>query len=328
MIEAVSFNSDSVEAHLARSQSHREQFVTAIHGDTMLRDMLVERTGAYLFNDEPDEILLERASDVLAPRKQGEARWEMLKQQQPLRQAEAEYMHYIGRVLNMEPLEPIPPAVTLTPRHAKTIIAEGGARVTSIDRRAIACKAVDNDPEATIYQLGSGRLISPLASDGTPSLEYGVVTDPKITDLAETEHITEFMVNVATALKEGWQIDWPATDELYSRGASMEEGFVMVAENRPTLVSLKPLPETHGRASLRSGIACVNEHRPLDGQLISVATSSQYIPKSTLMAVREARRLDLSDVRIQTIGDSTIRNPSIYSFELGMLLSELAAQAG
>lgn len=155
-------------------------------------------------------------------------------------------------------------------------LAEGGANRTSVTRRGIAIDAVrqlygENAVEATIYQSGSERAI-PRERSGKPNSEYKVATEIAGRHLPAEgdDSLTEFGLNVASALQDGYRIVAEA------RGGEAARTVVyMQKDGYPNLLQFQPYADKGGMDDIMTSLAHLND---LDGKQIVVGTNGQYRP--------------------------------------------------
>jgi hypothetical protein len=133
-------------------------------------------------------------------------------------------------------------------------VVEGGANRTSVVRRQLAIEAMqriygDEIVEHTLYQFGSDRKVEP-EKNGKPNPEYRVVQEIAGNFLPHKEFWTEFDVNLASALQNGFEIE---ADDV---GGSIANLVVRLRkEGAPELVLLEPYKTDSG--GLEDGFSAV-----------------------------------------------------------------------
>ena len=306
----------------------KEIVLSDILGGRGLYDTLVARTAIRSFLDEPPHVMFNRAADLLSAPTLGLSRAELLAFEP--RQYSTSEAYAIGSLavrLGMSRLYVVPSGLIDVPNDEKTIIIEGGANRTSIYRRNHGLHAVNNNSPAQLFQLGSGRLIEQVYPDGSPDPEYEVALSiaPRLRS-RQGDPISEYELNLATAFEQGWKIDETKTDAVYTKSCGrLEESYVLGRPGSADVVSIKPKPEAHGRASLRTGIAAVEATASMAGKHVAVATTSQYGPSVLLQTALELERLGTTDTKIYSLADTDCKRTRIYAMEIAVLLRQFAA---
>jgi len=191
------------------------------------------------------------------------------------------------------------------------IATEGGANRTSVVRRGLA-ETLLGEQGGTMYQFGSpNRIIAPTRKDKDgneiENAEYKVISSEDICGDLDGQSVSEFDVNVASAVSAGYEI----TGEQNDTHVTLQKGNI-------TLVVLKA-------ASLKEGIAQLAEAGILGGRNVVVSTNGQYRTKDIIQTEAVLAELGVEVESVQAIGDETgKRDAKIYIAELAVVLRELA----
>lgn len=171
------------------------------------------------------------------------------------------------------------------------IIVEGGAGKTSVVRRGLAVELAkelygDAASSMTIYQLGSGRSITPLGKDGSPNKEHELARTIAGGNLADGDPFTEFDVCVATAKAGGYEVK---TTELPEEEKEVHGVEKIVYAHRPgesQLVIIQPyVPSGSKTQGLKNGFTALHKLGVLvDGSQPIPVTSGQYRTKDEVQA--------------------------------------------
>lgn len=191
------------------------------------------------------------------------------------------------------------------------IAIEGGANRTSVVRRGLAEKML-GDEGGIMYQFGSpNRIIAPTRTDKEGNVvenaEYKVISADDICGDLEGETVSEFDVNVASAVSAGYEI----TDDQSDTHVTLQKGNIQ-------LVVLRA-------ASLKDGIAKIAEAGVVDGRNIVISTNGQYRTKDIIQTEAVLAEVGVAAESVQAIGDETgKRDAKIYIAELAVVLRELS----
>jgi hypothetical protein len=191
------------------------------------------------------------------------------------------------------------------------VIVEGGANRTSVVRRNLAEEMLA-ETGGIFYQLGSpNRLIAPTRKDKDgneiPNQEYKVIASDDICGDLEGRTVSEFDVNVASAITGGYEIEDDASDT-----------HIVLKKGNLILVAVR----SHG---LKDGISKLAESGVIDGRNVVVATNGQYRTKDIIQTEKVLNGLNVQAESVTSIGDETgTRGAKIYIAELAVVLRELA----
>jgi len=193
--------------------------VRAVHLDNALRPggLLHEIAQAALADSAelaPSDVLAILLPDQ--PGEPSEPRWKLIENAPGLVQSivaeRADDVLGLAAMLDMRKSESLP-AEELTRIDSDDAIwlVEGGANRTSVMRRGLAIQAMqkiygDQVNGSVLLQFGSSRPI-PREVDGQPNPEYTVAEEIAEDFLPEDDSLTEFDLNVASALQDGYQAD-------------------------------------------------------------------------------------------------------------------------
>lgn len=192
------------------------------------------------------------------------------------------------------------------------LIVEGGANRTSVVRRKLAEEMLGGENGGVIYQLGSpNRLITPTRKDKDDNVvenaEYKVITASDICGDLDGKTISEFDVNVASAISNGYEF----VDD-------SDNSCLVLRKGNITLIAIKAL-------GLEDGVETLDRSGLIEGRNVVVCTNGQYRTKAIIQAEHTLNSLGVSTESITAIGDETgNRNAKIYSAELAVVLRELA----
>lgn len=181
-------------------------------------------------------------------------------------------------------------------------VIEGGANRTSVVRRELAIEVMrktydDIDiSEHVIYQLGSGERTIPRERNGQPNAEYVIAQEIAGDFLPEDEELTEFGLNLASALQSGYEIDGTMENEF-----DVAKVIGLKKEGYPNLVLVQPKSTSNG---LKDGLSAVsNLLHDIEGCQFVIATNGQYRPKDELQAVEWAKEHGLEMQAPVAVGD-------------------------
>lgn len=169
--------------------------------------------------------------------------------------------------------------------------AKGGANKTSIVRRALGNDVIAENarPGQILFQTGSlHRVILPEKTDADnkvlgPNPEFVVAED-----IADPEHLqalgsklTEFGLNLATALSDGYKI----INEIEPTTA-IAKGFVLKKPGLPMLYQLAPALKIDG---LEDGLSAIKDVISITGKQIVNVTNGPYRGMDELLVQRWAQ---------------------------------------
>jgi hypothetical protein len=235
------------------------------------------------------ELSADDVADILLPPKQpgasAEPRWQLIEGAPSAVKAgvaSAELkIHNLANRLDMrrDRVLPADDLLRINPDAAIWVV-EGGANRTSVVRRALTVAAMERvlgneTPHQAMYQLGSDRPIKKERADGSPSAEYVVAREIAGDFLPEDDSLTEFGLNVASALQAGYS----------RRDGHVPEGVQDVVylekEGQPQLILVKPVYEKGG---LSDGFTAISRMGDMTGGQFVIATNGQYRPKDEFQA--------------------------------------------
>lgn len=284
--------------------------------------------------------LLTAIAEVLAPIKgRGTPRWELIEQEQ--RDCTDSQRHLVFELADRFSLRLSENSITddeLSLADVSgidiTLIAEGGANKTSIVRRGLLLDLCERKVLSSnrIYQMGGGRTISKTREDGSDNPEYKVAREisgdyfPKDEQDKDKESITEFDLNVASALNQGWEVHQHSRHSVDQVPEYFEQDVILSRPDfdKPSIWALQPKEGTlkNGVASLiKSGIDPLSDN---NRQHLIVATNGQYRPKSEIQVAIACLATGFEPKKIIAIGDETgQRDEKVYAREIGALAQEI-----
>lgn len=185
---------------------------------------------------------------------------------------------------------------------AKAIwLVEGGANRTSVVRRALAISAMrhfykeDDLFYRPLFQFGGDRPIPQLRQDGNQNREYGVAREIASDYLPGADSLTEFDLNVASALQAGYT----EVTSTIVRAEAKRETLLHRADS-PMLVLVQPEKEEGG---LKDAFRHIGKRTYLAGRQFVIATNGQYVPKDELQAEQAAHKLGVTMLPPVALGD-------------------------
>lgn len=187
------------------------------------------------------------------------------------------------------------------------LIIESGANRTSVVRRSLAEQMLVRKG-GLMYQFGSpDRLIPPTRTDKNgneiENPEYKAVNASDICGDLGGATVTEFEVNVASAVSAGYEI----IDD-------SDEGALTLVKEETVLVIVKA-------GTFKAGLELLASKKALDNRNVVIATNGQYRTKDKLQAEQVMRQQNVTPSSITAIGDETgARSETVYANELATLL--------
>jgi hypothetical protein len=285
----------------------------------------------------PDEI-----PNVILPPKDGPLppRWQLIADAKThiveTAKQQSEAVYHLAEQLGMRHPEALSSAELdrILPAHALWV-AEGGANRTSVVRRGLALEAMERvyglaAETQVLYQFGSDRRIPQMKTDPQtklvkPNPEYAVAREIAGDCLPEGGELTEFGLNLASALQSGYQVVDTYQSQAEPRILRLVRG------GSPALVLIQPLVD---RSGLEDGFSAVPELAgSLAGCQFVIATNGQYRPKDELQAAHWAAEHEVDMLPAVVLGDEpgyTVphagrelvtgdRGPMVYVNEIAIL---------
>lgn len=258
---------------------------------------------------EQIELNATETGNVLLPPKQpgqaSEARWQLIEnaagEVKAGAEARQEEVFALAERLDMKRAESISEQdiARIEPENAVFVI-EGGANRTSVVRRQLATETVQrlygsNATLTTLYQFGSDRQIPRERKDGTPNPEHAVATEIAGDFLPAEDSLTEFGLNMASALQSGYEV---VSDE--DGGETAQRVVRLRRDGLPNLVLMQPHKEKGG---LEDAFTAMAKLYDMDDNQFVVFTNGQYRPKDELQATQWARRNGVDMLPPVAIGD-------------------------
>jgi hypothetical protein len=191
------------------------------------------------------------------------------------------------------------------------IIIESGANKTSVVRRGLGEEMLGEDG-GTMYQFGSERVIAPTRVDKSgnevENAEYKVVSSEDVCGDLEGRQVTEYEVNVLSALNNGYTV----IDD------SHDSHIILGKDGTTRLVIVRA-------ASFKDGLSKLVVTGVLEDRNIVVATNGQYRTKDIIDTEAVVAESGVKVESITAIGDETgKRDAKIYSAELAVILKKLS----
>ncbi len=245
-------------------------------------------------------------ADIILPPKQPgdgyEARWELLEGSTAMIKEAASVhqddVYKLAQQLDLRKAESIDDIdiARIDPRSAVWMV-EGGANRTSVVRRQLALEAVqavygEQAVKQTIYQFGSDRTI-PKQKNDQPNAEYAIAEEIAGDHLPEDDSLTEFDLNMASALQSGYQRT--PLEGIAPFSGIAERVEVLHKLDQPRLVLIQPKKAEGG---LTDGINAACRMAGKDQLQPVIATNGQYRAKDELQAEQWARKIDLVNTSI------------------------------
>jgi hypothetical protein len=255
----------------------------------------------------PDEV----AEIILPPKQPGEAsdpRWQLLEgAKDVIKQAAIERQEELFKLaeeLDMRHQEALPESDLSRIDSDKSVwIVEGGANRTSVVRRALAINAmgwlIEGDLSGqTVYQLGSDRPI-PQERNDKPNAEYGIAQEIAGDHLPHDDSLTEFGLNLASALQAGFEVE---KDDQKPQAEHVARAVRLRKLGAPQLILVQPKKEKGG---LSDGFRAVVELIPDSSHPLQpvIATNGQYRPKDEMQAIEWAQENGIDILPPVALGD-------------------------
>jgi hypothetical protein len=245
-----------------------------------------------------------QAGDILFPttKESFHARWQALGEaKDEVKQVAADHSEEIlglADQLGMRHDTSLPPAdiARINPEAAVWLI-EGGGNLTSVVRRAIAVRAMqevygENLVGHVLYQFGSTERHIPRDKEGKPgepNPEYTKAQGIAADFLPDDDTLDEFGLNVASAKQEGY-VEIPQED--------VSDGRVVLAkEGAPTLVMIPAAKLIYAFDALQQEVG------DLTNRQLVVNTTGQYRPLKELLAQQWAEDNDVDMLPSVALGD-------------------------
>lgn len=250
------------------------------------------------------------AGNVLLPPKQpgeaSQARWQLIEGAADAVKtgavARQEEIFDLATQLDMRKSESISheEITRIAPLHSIWLV-EGGANRTSVVRRELGNQMAmavygPHSEWVNLYQFGSDRPI-PRERNGKPNAEYSVAREIAGDYLPEDDSLTEFGLNLASALQSGYEL---VNDR--DGGEAAQRITRLRKAGLPELVLLQPHKQKGGLedafTTMSDGFA-IN----LDGAQFVMFTNGQYRPKDEQQADKWAREHNFDMLPPVAIGD-------------------------
>jgi hypothetical protein len=250
------------------------------------------------------------AGNVLLPPKQpgeaSEARWQLIDgATDAVKASAAEHQDEIFNLadqLDLRKSESISQAdvLRITPTHSLWLI-EGGANRTSVVRRELAnqmaAAVYGTDIKwVNLYQFGSDRPI-PRERASKPNAEYNIAREIAGDYLPEEDNLTEFGLNVASALQAGYQL---VSDE--NGGEAARRVVRLRKVDAPGLVLIQPHKTTGGLEDAFNTMADGYKIH-LEGVQFVMFTNGQYRAKDEQQATLWAEQRGVDMLPPVAVGD-------------------------
>lgn len=179
------------------------------------------------------------------------------------------------------------------------LVVEPGANKTAVVRRAVANEVAQrlhgaNAAYVTVHQFGTDRAI-PREKNGKENPEYKVARQIAGDHLPDTDDLTEFGLNLASALQDGYRVvDDVAGAEFAQRQVKLQK------EGMPLLEVIQPYKET---GKLDDAFTALRRRYNLADAQFVIATNGQYRPKDELQADQWARQNGVNMQPPVAVGD-------------------------